>query len=366
MNVMRRENPGIPDSYYVTSFVAGLNSYIKSHVECFKPKDMQTAIRYARRMEKAQPPVVAGHTKAYVPQPRRQVTFDQPKVEAKDAMQNRNTVIQQAKQNQVCYKCREPWVPGHRQVCRMSQKAQIQALQALEEGMPETIFVTDFADPDLENIDQLPEEAILQVSMHAAMGIGAVRNTFILTVKVGNISATALVDSGSTTFVSPEMAAKLKVQLRPTNKIKVAVASGEVLWSEFILPNCSYEIQNQKFSDSFRVLQLKGYDMILGVDWLKKYSPIHMDFIKMEMKVSMGQDHIITFQDETVPSYQPEETKDKVQTLMDQAVCGFVLFTACAVDTAEVAKELPVELQELLQDYELLFQEPTDLHCARA
>lgn len=26
-------------------------------------------------------------------------------------LQNRNAVIQQAKQNQVCYKCREPWVP---------------------------------------------------------------------------------------------------------------------------------------------------------------------------------------------------------------------------------------------------------------
>ncbi|KAE8811496.1 hypothetical protein D1007_11883 [Hordeum vulgare] len=72
-------------------------------------------------------------------------------------------------------------------------------------------------------------------------------------------------------------------------------------------------------------------------------------------QVSMGQDHKITFQDETVPSSQPEETKDKVQTLMDQAVCGFVLFTACAVDTTEVGKELPAELHELQQDYELLF-----------
>ena len=60
----------------------------------------------------------------------------------------------------------------------MSQKAQIQALQAQEDENPETIFVTDFDDPDLEATDPLSEEAVLKVSLHAAMGIGAARNTF--------------------------------------------------------------------------------------------------------------------------------------------------------------------------------------------
>ena len=79
--------------------------------------------------------------------------------------------------------------------------------------------------------------------MHAAMGIGAAKNTFILTVKVGNTTATALVDSGSTsTFVSPEMAAKLPVSATPDPKIKVVVASGGVLWSEFTVKDCQYEI----------------------------------------------------------------------------------------------------------------------------
>lgn len=117
MNVMRKENPGIPESYYVTSFVAGLSPYIKNHVECLKPKDMQTANWYARRMGKAQPQLQVVQTKAYIPQPRRQVLFEQTKNEGGVASQNRNIIIQQAKQNEVRYKCREPWVPGHRRVC---------------------------------------------------------------------------------------------------------------------------------------------------------------------------------------------------------------------------------------------------------
>ncbi|KAI5018317.1 hypothetical protein ZWY2020_043205 [Hordeum vulgare] len=127
---MRRENPGIPNDYYVTSFVAGLSPYMKSHVECFKPKDMQTVVWYARRMEKAQPPPVVVQTKPYIPQAKMKVNFGQPNIQSNTSEPTRNTIIQQAKQNHVCYKCREPWVPGHRQVCKISQRAQIQALRA--------------------------------------------------------------------------------------------------------------------------------------------------------------------------------------------------------------------------------------------
>ena len=103
--------------------------------------------------------------------------------------------------------------------------------------------------------------------MHDAMGIGSTKNTFILTVKAGNTLATALVDSGSTsTFISPQMASKLPVTTSPTSKIKVVVATGGVLWTEFQAKDCPYEIQGHHFPDSFRALKLKGYDMILGVD----------------------------------------------------------------------------------------------------
>ena len=95
-----------------------------------------------------------------------------------------------------------------------------------------------------------------------------------MSVKVGNTVATTLVDSGSTsTFISPGMESKLPVTPSPTPKIKVVIASGGVLWTEFQAKDCPYEIQGHLFTDIFRVLKLKGYDIILGVDWLRKYSP---------------------------------------------------------------------------------------------
>jgi len=39
------------------------------------------------------------------------------------------SIIQQAIIKGVCYKCKEPWFPGHKQVCKMGTKAQVQAIQ---------------------------------------------------------------------------------------------------------------------------------------------------------------------------------------------------------------------------------------------
>lgn len=55
MNLMRRDNPGLPDDYYVNNFISGLTDYIQAHLQCHKPQDMQQAMWMARRMELATP-----------------------------------------------------------------------------------------------------------------------------------------------------------------------------------------------------------------------------------------------------------------------------------------------------------------------
>jgi hypothetical protein len=77
MNLMRRDNPTLPDDYYVNSFISGLHTYIQSHLQCLKPNTMQDAMWYARRIEmstpKPEPPRPAFHPV------KRQVYFEQQK-----------------------------------------------------------------------------------------------------------------------------------------------------------------------------------------------------------------------------------------------------------------------------------------------
>jgi hypothetical protein len=124
MNLMRRDNPSLPEDYYVNSFISGLSEYIQAHLQCLKPEDMQNAIWLARRMEVAAPQKKSYSNTNYPA--RRQVHLDP----TKPVNATPTTIIQEAAQKNLCYKCKEPWFPGHKKVCKMANKNQIQALQA--------------------------------------------------------------------------------------------------------------------------------------------------------------------------------------------------------------------------------------------
>jgi hypothetical protein len=56
--------------------------------------------------------------------------------------------------------------------------------------------------------------------------------------------------------------------------------NGKTLWIEFAYFNCTYTVQGIPFTFDFNILQLKGYDAILGADWLYNYSPVTLDYKK--------------------------------------------------------------------------------------
>ena len=51
---------------------------------------------------------------------------------------------------------------------------------------------------------------------------------------------------------------------------------------------------------------------------------------------------------------------------MDQAVCGFFLLSTCHTVTQAADHPIPMELQELIQQYDKLFSAPTELPPSRA
>lgn len=55
MGLIRRDNPALPDDYYVSSFVAGLQEYTQHHLQFHKPRDIQEAMWMARRIEQSNP-----------------------------------------------------------------------------------------------------------------------------------------------------------------------------------------------------------------------------------------------------------------------------------------------------------------------
>ncbi|XP_073357913.1 uncharacterized protein [Aegilops tauschii subsp. strangulata] len=320
-------------------------------------------------MESVVPPKKTSFTPFGV---KRQVNFDMPKTTTPTANTAPNqAIIQEARQKGVCWRCKEVWSPGHKQVCKLTQKNMIQALQATTTENPELIYIIE-SEEDLVEFQKQQEDEVLQLSMHAVMGKGTSKTTFTVNVKIGNIMATALIDSGSSsTFISSELAAKLPEKPVTSKKMKVQVANGGVLWSQHTCYNCNYSIQGEPFTRDFKVLQLSGYDIILGADWLKQFSPIELDFIQMIMRITKSKGHKVTFKDETMPSLATIKETSNLVKLLEQADCGiFLMVSACSTEKEEPTVAVPPIIQHLIEEYADIFAEPTELppsrHCDHA
>lgn len=88
---------------------------------------------------------------------------------------------------------------------------------------------------------------------------------------VGNQILLMLIDSGSShSFVNADLVERIKRAPMPVKTMAVIVANGELLYSDQMIPGMSWWIQGHTFRHDMRVLNLGGYDAILGADWLEQ------------------------------------------------------------------------------------------------
>ena len=124
-----------------------------------------------------------------------------------------------------------------------------------------------------EMVTPQQQETLMQISAEAIHGMPG-DTTLSVLVKVGGQQAVALIDTGSTnTFLDTEFIKRTKLPVEQTAAQKVLVAGGGELVSAGHVPDRNFTIQNTKFSHNCKLLPLKGYDMVLGANWLQAHSP---------------------------------------------------------------------------------------------
>jgi hypothetical protein len=103
--------------------------------------------------------------------------------------------------------------------------------------------------------------------MHAISGTSSRAKIFPLFVTIGNFKFLTLIDSGSTTtFMDASEIMKTNIPVQNHNPIKVTIASGNTVLTHGVTPSCPYTIQGHQFQSDFIILELEGYDLILGCD----------------------------------------------------------------------------------------------------
>lgn len=143
------------------------------------------------------------------------------------------------------------------------------------------LFCIMMADDD-EVIEETPE-----ISLNAIRGEKNDK-TFQVRAVIGSGIAWVLLDSGSThNFIANRAANQLQIQLHHRPGLHVALPDGGKMASSGISRNLEMTVQGYEFSADFFAIPLEGFDLVLGIHWLKRLGRILWDFTVREMEFTI-------------------------------------------------------------------------------
>ncbi|KAL0361047.1 UNVERIFIED_CONTAM: Retrovirus-related Pol polyprotein from transposon.6 [Sesamum radiatum] len=282
-------NKNLDESFFMMKFISGLKEEIKGYVATMNPTTLDQAIVLARRQENMVSALLRKTT-----QHQKSIQNEPPfklqnkglpyKPSFKPAFQPRNdnphprrflteAEVRARKGKNLCYKCDEPYSPGHR--CKMRQ---VHMLLIEEEAKT--------YEEREEALEEVLEEENTIVAVYT-MGGGVNSHTLRVNGMVNGKEIHILIDSGSTHyFVDEKVAQVLGCKLEPATPMYVRVANGEKMTSNLICSSFCWEIQGHHFSHPVRILKLGGYDCVLGCDWLSTKNPIGLDFHQLHVTIT--------------------------------------------------------------------------------
>lgn len=218
-----------------------------------------------------------------------------------------------------------------------------------------------------DNKTDSDSEDLMEISAPAMNGTYSSK-TIKLQGFIQQLKAILLVDSGSShNFISEQLAALLPNWKPLQSPMQVKVADGGILYCTHEITDCPWLVQGNSFQTTFKILPLKCYDAILGMNWLEKHSPMNMQWAEKWFSFH--------YKGETIKlqGLQPEKTKctvisgDRLYSLQkqDEIWCVVEVYSTEA-QSRENTPYIPVLLQKLVEDYSDLFTEPCGTPSTRA
>uniref|UniRef100_A0ACD5ZDX5 Uncharacterized protein n=1 Tax=Avena sativa TaxID=4498 RepID=A0ACD5ZDX5_AVESA len=254
----------------------------------------------------------------------------------------------------LCFTCGERWSREHR--CGLTVQ-----LHVVEELLA-MVQPEEAPEQPQERAGSDTASQFMHISQAAADG-GQAASTMRLQGWIQQQEVLMLIDSGSShTFVSSAVAEKLQAQTRAIAPLQVKVANGGLMHCGSELINCEWWTQGYQFKTDFKILPLGSYDVILGYDWLTQHSPMEVDWKAQRMSFH--------YKNQTVNlvGVQPDMTKcaqvshEQLQFLLQHSrVSRVVQLCLLQPEKNSGECELPDEAAPLLEEYQVLFEEPTEL-----
>uniref|UniRef100_A0A453IPF2 Ty3 transposon capsid-like protein domain-containing protein n=1 Tax=Aegilops tauschii subsp. strangulata TaxID=200361 RepID=A0A453IPF2_AEGTS len=358
MAVVRDEHPYLQENYYIVSFVNGLKPSIRCNLRPQRPTTLSQAYWLARDYE-------SGLQAKYQSYQDKQLQYHSSQQHKATIPAAPNLHVPQAapatKKPGVCWRCNGPWAPGHK--CK--QAPAIHAITGENE-------ITNLSPGEEAQLAVLAAEGHLTETTADCMHISAQAvsgnpssSTLAAHISIGGRQGVASTDTGSTnTFIDLKFALKVKCPLINTPTKKVTVAGGGSLTSGACAQSLKFRIGQETFCNDLTVLELQGYDVVIGCDMLKKHSPISMDFEERTVTFTKDKATQVTFPDCTSTEPPKVITAEKMDKILDSGAVGFAMslhFMTTGHLPLVQEEHTPEDILQVLEQYKGQFQEPTEL-----
>ncbi|KAJ3709255.1 hypothetical protein LUZ61_012960 [Rhynchospora tenuis] len=269
----------------------------------------------------------------------------------------------------LCYWCGEKYRQGHK-----CQKKKLHLLEAteVEEGECSTNIENkvDF------HIQEMAEEGYEQadISMCSPQGMEGTQTLKFKGV-IKQLPILALIDSGSThSFIHPSVVHLIELPTIPSPPMLVKTASGSKLLSDLKCQTLQFTLHNHQFEGEFRVLEVQGYDIILGMDWIAMVGPVIIDCVQGLVKLKHhGKEISLKVQNEVAEvklclgelCISKEQQKGSDIILAQLFITQLDDANTCTSSTASQHHILP-PLQEVLDAFSVVFSDPSSLPPVRS
>ncbi|OMP03702.1 Aspartic peptidase, partial [Corchorus olitorius] len=260
--------------------------------------------------------------------------------------------------------CATKFTPGHR--CGVKAQLYQMFLEDSTEGSMDHDGSTDSAELVDDSQVQGDSETTPIISIYALLGAVGPQTMQV----AGNINGkevTILIDTGSThNFLDATLAKKLGCVTNHIHGLQVQVANGKELKCQEICSQLQWEVQGLTQKTDVLLIQLRGCNMVLGIQWLKTLGPIWWDFSLLVMKfVLKGQNYKLTGLSAGEVKLISEKQAAK-QGFSQQSLCTMLLYTGkpqlySLESDHSTLSHLPHDLQELLHTYDVVFDTPKSL-----
>ena len=121
-----------------------------------------------------------------------------------------------------------------------------------------------------------------------------------------------------------------------------------------------WEMQGHNFTQNVYVLDLEPYDLILGVDWMKHYSPMTFDFKELTLSFDKEGETVLLQGDSHTAKVRMRQGTAAQRHIRNKVRTSLQHSCMIRVQNSQVTP-VPKSLTQLLDQYQDIFKEPISL-----